>query len=250
MGFSEAIMHVFQNYANFNGRARRSEYWFFALFNALMSLVTLWIPFAGLIYSLLVLIPNLALSVRRLHDIGKTGFYLLLSLIPLVGWVILLIWSLQDSDPGSNIYGPNPKLGDYGYASPMGGQTLPVNYATPGNQLQHFAQNDGQPMRQWQLQGAKGDFAGHKIDIRGRMIVGRDSSCDIRFSAGTPGISRRHFEINSQNGGLFIRDLGSSYGTYINHDQRLKPDQPVQVKSGDYIFVGTQKQMFVVSRSA
>jgi len=61
------------------------------------------------IYSLLVLVPGLAVAVRRLHDIGKSGWMLLIGLIPIVGGIILLIWAASDSQPGDNQYGPNPK---------------------------------------------------------------------------------------------------------------------------------------------
>lgn len=114
---------MFKNYANFNGRARRSEFWFFALFNLIIYLAASVINYliAGssdttriigiiyLLYSLATILPSLAVSWRRLHDIGKSGAYILFILIPLVGWIFLLAWFVKDSDMGENRFGPNPK---------------------------------------------------------------------------------------------------------------------------------------------
>ena len=123
MSFKESIVNVFQNYANFSGRARRSEYWYFTLFICLVAAVlsglnaavfgadaqmTIFTVIQG-IFSLATLIPSLAVTVRRLHDIGKSGWFYLLALIPIVGGIILLVWECKDSEPGANTYGPNPK---------------------------------------------------------------------------------------------------------------------------------------------
>ena len=115
-------LEVLKKYAVFSGRARRKEYWFFVLFNLIISLVLTFIDSAlgtlneetgyGLlsgVYSLAVLIPSLAVAVRRLHDTGRTGWWLLIGLIPLIGLIVLLIFFVQDSKPGDNEYGPNPK---------------------------------------------------------------------------------------------------------------------------------------------
>ena len=122
MSFSEAIQSVFSKYATFSGRARRSEYWYFVLFNLIISAMLSigvnitanssfnWVlQGASGLFSLAVLIPGLAVAWRRLHDIGKSGAWYLLNLIPLVGSIILLVWCCQDSQPGDNMYGPNPK---------------------------------------------------------------------------------------------------------------------------------------------
>lgn len=114
---------AWKKYAVFGGRARRKEYWLFALPNAIIlsalkatSESTKSETSAGLVavvylaYSLAALIPALAVSVRRLHDIGKSGWWLLIGLVPLIGWIILLIFLTRDSQEGPNQYGPNPKL--------------------------------------------------------------------------------------------------------------------------------------------
>ncbi len=115
MSFKEAIQSVFSNYATFSGRARRSEYWYFVLFNLIISVVlgllanvsSVFSIVSGL-YSLAVLIPGLAVCVRRLHDTGKSGWFMFLVLIPIVGSIIILVFTCMDSVP-DNQYGPNPK---------------------------------------------------------------------------------------------------------------------------------------------
>jgi uncharacterized membrane protein YhaH (DUF805 family) len=117
MSFTEAIASCFKQYANFNGRARRSEYWFFTLLTCCVSLLSSLLTYTvsetlGSIVSLASLalvVPGIAVAVRRLHDIGKSGWYYLFCLIPLVGAIILLVWYCKDSMPGDNMYGPNPK---------------------------------------------------------------------------------------------------------------------------------------------
>jgi len=114
---------VLKKYAQFEGRSRRKELWMFTLFNCIFSwplyilgLVfhenTLGSIFLGLyfIYVLAVIVPCLAVSVRRLHDTGKSGWWLLIVLVPIVGPIVLLVFYVLDSQPGANEYGPNPKL--------------------------------------------------------------------------------------------------------------------------------------------
>jgi uncharacterized membrane protein YhaH (DUF805 family) len=99
---------VLQDYATFSGRARRSEYWYFFLFNSIITFllgiigIAAEIPILYAIYSLAVFVPALAVSIRRMHDVGKSGWYLL---IPIYNFILVL----TDSDSGENEYGPNPK---------------------------------------------------------------------------------------------------------------------------------------------
>ncbi len=109
-------LEVLKKYAVFNGRARRKEYWFFVLFNTIINLVLSGIDSvvtgAGVVpglYTLAVLIPSIAVAVRRLHDIGRTGWWLLIGLIPVIGWIVLLVFMVQDGKPGENQYSLNPK---------------------------------------------------------------------------------------------------------------------------------------------
>ena len=112
----EAYKKFLQNYTVFTGRSRRADYWWACLANmiitAVLSVITTILPvlsFLSGIYGLAILIPDIAIVVRRLHDIGKSGWYCLIALIPLVGSIILLIWLATDSQPGPNAYGENPK---------------------------------------------------------------------------------------------------------------------------------------------
>jgi uncharacterized membrane protein YhaH (DUF805 family) len=104
MNFPDAVKHCLTNYANFKGRAKRSEYWFFALFGALVYLVTMVLSYELYLIAVLgLLIPSLAAAVRRLHDRGRSGWNLLWTLIPIAG-IVVLVWLVQDSTPGSNEY--------------------------------------------------------------------------------------------------------------------------------------------------
>ena len=118
MNFGEAIKSGFSNYANFQGRARRSGYWYWYLFTVLVSLAFSVLSggksdnFFGVISGLVGLalfLPGLAYAVRRLHDTNRSGWRVLFVLIPLVGWIFLLVWMVADSEPGDNRFGANPK---------------------------------------------------------------------------------------------------------------------------------------------
>lgn len=108
-------------YAQFTGRSRRSEYWYFFLVNIILSyglqglaLATEMSIFGILsaVVGLALFIPGLAVGVRRMHDIGRSGWWLLIVFIPLVGFILLIYWMASDSQPGANEYGPNPKTGE------------------------------------------------------------------------------------------------------------------------------------------
>ncbi len=114
-------LDVLKKYAVFTGRARRKEFWMFVLFNIIISLVLGLIDsFIGTgfetgggvisgLYALAVLLPSIGVAVRRLHDIGKSGWWIFISLIPLIGGIWLLVLYCTDSEPGENQYGANPK---------------------------------------------------------------------------------------------------------------------------------------------
>ena len=102
---------VLKKYAVFDGRARREEFWMFTLFNLIISLgIALIAGPLYLLYSLIVLLPHLAVTVRRLHDTARNAWWLLILLIPLVGTIVILVFTVLDSAPEENEYGPNPKL--------------------------------------------------------------------------------------------------------------------------------------------
>lgn len=115
------IILAMKNALNFKGRARRKEYWMFALFTFIVSIVltiidtALGLEFApevgvlSTLFSLVVLIPSISLLFRRLHDTGRSAAWILIGLIPLIGWIVLIVFTVQDSQPQTNKWGPNPK---------------------------------------------------------------------------------------------------------------------------------------------
>lgn len=116
MSFQDAVRSALTQYATFSGRARRSEYWFFSLFSFIVLAVAYAIDGAiglsGLLYlvaALALVLPGLAVGARRLHDTNRSGWWLLLGLIPF-GGIVLIVFCVQDTQAGSNQYGPSPKL--------------------------------------------------------------------------------------------------------------------------------------------
>lgn len=127
--FNRYFLDTLKNsYAKFDGRASRSEFWYFALFAFIGSFIFALIDavvinpmlgvtsaqtgqggFLQVIFALLILVPYIAVAIRRLHDIGKSGWWYLLAFIPIVGLLVLLYFFVLDSQPGSNQYGDNPK---------------------------------------------------------------------------------------------------------------------------------------------
>ena len=172
-------MEVLKKYLEFSGRARRKEYWMFQLVN----LVILAVLFVGLLtelrsplvgvfvvatcgYVLFTIIPSLAVSVRRLHDANLSGFWLLLSFVPL-GGIVLLVFYVLDSTPGPNQYGPNPK------ATSMAGYGAPY----PSYGAQSMAPYGQQPM-------TRAASAGAGLPS-GRSSLGFCSVCGTSIQAGT-----------------------------------------------------------------
>lgn len=117
------FIKCFELYFDFKGRARRKEYWHFMLFFIIFSILVKLIgsildmmvgsynlhSILSLIFSIITLIPSISVSVRRLHDIGKSGWWTLLCLLPTIGWIWLIVWACFDSKEGENKWGPNPK---------------------------------------------------------------------------------------------------------------------------------------------
>jgi uncharacterized membrane protein YhaH (DUF805 family) len=179
-------LKVLKQYADFNGRARRTEYWMFTLFNVIAVVVLTLVDvllgtatatssgtgfsaslglFSGL-YSLAVLIPSLAVTVRRLHDQDKSGWFILLGLIPFVGGIIVLVFMCLEGTRGPNRFGPDPKqdaaIGGYpqgGYAQqgypqqgyPQGGYPQQQGYPQAG-----YPQQQGYPQAGYQQPGYQG----------------------------------------------------------------------------------------------
>jgi uncharacterized membrane protein YhaH (DUF805 family) len=112
-------LEVFKKYAVFDGRAHRTEFWMFVLVSVIISVILAVLDAvlgtngagSGLLqglYGLAVLVPSLAVGARRLHDIGRSGWWQLLVLIPLIGAIVLIVWFAQKGDPSPNEHGPNP----------------------------------------------------------------------------------------------------------------------------------------------
>ena len=107
--FVDAMKLYFTRFADFKGRSRRSEYWWATLGVMLISTaLSLVLPELASVWSLITLVPSTALVVRRLHDMGKSGWNYLICLIPIVGFILLLVWLCRDSD-AANKWGLNPK---------------------------------------------------------------------------------------------------------------------------------------------
>ena len=111
ISFQKAISLAFNNYANFKGRATRAEFWWFFLFTTALSFVTQFIDtfssigILNLISSLIVLLPSVSVGVRRLHDIDKSGWWMLLWFAIIIGWIVLVVWHVRPSDKRTNQYG-------------------------------------------------------------------------------------------------------------------------------------------------
>jgi len=171
MTFQDAVrICLTQKYADFSGRARRSEFWFFVLFSAIVRAVAnvldaiLHIGNArtggpvATVAALALLIPSLAVAVRRLHDTGRSGWWVLLGLIPLVGIIILIVWWAQDSY-ADNKYGPNPK--GYGQGYVPGYEQGYVGQGYPGQGYP----TQGYPGQEYPTQGYPGQgYPGQQAD--------------------------------------------------------------------------------------
>ena len=117
------FLMALKNYVGFSGRSRRSEYWSFTLFYLVLAIVLSvldGIVFGGSVdgkgtpvlsglFMLAMLLPSIAVGIRRLHDTDRSGWWLLIGLVPLVGFIVLIVFFVQDSKPGDNRFGPNPK---------------------------------------------------------------------------------------------------------------------------------------------
>lgn len=253
MDMIEAYRTCIKKYATFRGRARRSEYWMFTLCNVLISLVIyglsyfaqsqrsealiMGVSIVSILYSLFILLPGLAAVVRRLHDTGHSGWYYFIGLIPIIGFIILLVALCKDSTPGINEYGLNPK-DTMDYAS----SEIPPSWVkedTPeyGNSAlledrigETAKVDDGNyetvnitPVLK--VKCTSGPIVG-KTAVGEAIYVGRDPKlCQLVFPDGTPGVSNVHCMLHTDGKSIEIRDLGSSYGTFLSDKTRLKPNE-------------------------
>lgn len=152
MTFAEAVRACLSNYVTFSGRARRAEYWYFVLFALLVQIAAaildggIWSarlgmgggmmwggngPIQGLV-SLALFLPQLAVGVRRLHDTGRSGWWLLIALVPMVGLIVLLVFMVLPGEAGANDYGPDPLQEGAVPPAPTGPTTIPRVPRDPG----------------------------------------------------------------------------------------------------------------------
>ncbi|MBQ4514947.1 MAG: DUF805 domain-containing protein [Anaerolineaceae bacterium] len=277
MEILELFKSCIRKYVKFDGRARRKEYWYFALFNTVvMSILgllavlfgasesgeTIASIFLGLIvlYDVFIFLPSLAVTVRRLHDVGKSGAAIFVSLIPGVGEVILLIWLIEDSAYGTNQYGENPKnlmpewqrnlnqgnTPQVQQNKPQGNVPLPNN-PVPGNKPQISANPYGnQSAQTYPVNNLS--VAINAVCVRGSLegksvsgpflYIGRDpSKCQMVYPDNEPGVSRVHCMLRLKGNTIELVDMNSSNGTFLMNGYRLTPNVPVALRSGDSFYI-------------
>lgn len=224
------VEQVLRKYAQFDGRSRRKEYWYFMLFYycvvlafSLLSVVVLGLILLN-IFVLAMFIPCLAVTVRRLHDIGRSGVWMLIGLVPVLGWVLLVIWLCQESEPGDNRYGPNPLGQKAAYRSHA--QKPVVSQGTLA------------------IKCVSGTLRGHTYRIGSEGIVlGRAPNCAVRYGEGVPGISNQHCCVRQERGVPVLIDLNSRYGTWLENGKKLPPNYPEYLSVGSKFYLGSPSNM-------
>ncbi len=230
-------------YAVFSGRARRTEYWGFALMQILLYLaatvldVILGVMTDGefMIFTIMTMIalfiPSLAVTVRRLHDTDKSGWWLLIYLVPFIGGLVILAFMLIDSDPGTNRFGPNPK-------NPHEASE-PATVAVPVPEPSRSAVPSGWVLSGFDARGNRVRFSMELNNERFRqdgVIIGRDAgSADLAITSDS--ISRRHARIFYSDGDLWVEDLNSTNGTLLNGN-RLQDGRAGVFTNGATLAVG------------
>ena len=282
VGFVDAIKLFFGNYSNFSGRARRSEYWMAYLFTGLVSTgLSLIHPILGSIWALVIAVPSIAICIRRLHDIGKSGWWYLMICVPLVGQILYLIWVCTDSKE-ENQWGPNPKYrvnrGTVAEAvvaqpafepvhgpvvlPPAGGaikpMTGPENFPMTTAPTSSHAFSDTPaipkpavptvPAFSVTLILCTGPAAGNQFTFQsgqkvvlGRAQPGTHNAVLARYDR----VSGTHCRLDVTGSGLTVTDLGSTNGTIVN-GQRLTPQVGIPVPHGGVIFLADNNCVFQV----
>ncbi len=267
------VKTVFRKYAVFDGRSKRSEYWYFWLFNFCLSIVVgsmfslFCIPAieagleAGIIaaviilcicflYGLASIIPSLAVMCRRLHDTNRSGACIFISLIPVVGAIILLIWLCEQSTYGDNAYGPSPadtndgvsRARESGYADNPVTAPMPAP-AIPAGRRQAVHE----PSVRIKLLCNTGALAGRVFSSGDTLCIGRSkSNCNVVFPAETKGISRIHCCLKLRHGQVMLMDMGSSCGTFLQDGTKLKPNEPVIVNDNTRFYLAGRETSFTV----
>jgi len=258
VGFGKAIKLFFSNYFNFRGRSRRSEYWWAMIFvNAISSVLAAALPEVSAIWLLITLIPSMSLFIRRLHDIGLSGWFYLLAWVPFLG----LVWCCMDSKPGENKWGTGTK-----YLPPFTGN--PANYLAadpvPQFPMEPAPQISVEPAFQpttdsfpliddcppttpcapalpayGTLRICSGSMSGSQFDCSAgtTVLIGRSpAKCQIVLDPQYHQVSGAHCRVEFQDGFVSVTDLNSTNGTYLN-GTRLPANQPFTVRSGDSVYL-------------
>jgi len=248
----EAYKKYWRQYADFKGRTSRADFWWAFLANCLVGTIVSFLMFMdseGIgfmlygIYSLVVFIPTLSISVRRLHDIDKSGWWYLINCVPCAGYIVFLVFLCLPGTSGSNKYGPDSYVrrqqeyppSDLSAYPPPGNSSLPYTVEdVPIHTPKVYITGLGGSM-----DGRNFEFGQHEI------LIGREASCSIRYPGDTNGISRSHCKLLWQNGTLMLMDLNSTYGTYTVSG-KLTPMYPVPLRNGDVFYLAEKKNCFRV----
>lgn len=261
VGFFEAAKLFFTNYSNFSGRARRSEYWWASVLTGIVSgILSYVLPIAGGVWTLVILIPSIAITVRRLHDIGKSGWCYLVGCIPLVGQIMMLVWACTDSKE-DNQWGANPKYRPIQRRIPKA-QPVQAYNPLPGDipltavpTSQHrMPDSPAIPVPQIPMPPAfsatlilcTGPMAGRQFTYRAgdRIVFGRSSSANVVLN-GYDKVSGTHCRVEVGSNSVTVTDLGSTNGTKVG-GQALTPNTPVTVPHGGILMLADNNCAFQV----
>jgi uncharacterized membrane protein YhaH (DUF805 family) len=243
MNMADAVASAFKNYSNFEGRASRSEYWYWTLYSVLVSFaiglfkgfneenLDIYTAFnvIGILINLIFFLPSLSVTARRFHDIDKSGWNYLWA-FTIIGIIPYLIWMTRPGSIRPNKWG----------LPPLSPNTTEVNHEDAGNSYESVGSNQG---KEYRLFGF--DEEGYVIKIIMKttdveltppgIIVGRDTNCKIVIS--NKSLSRQHAQFYSSENSLWIRDLNSTNGTRINGlDVELASAK--RIKDGDTLLLG------------
>jgi len=241
---------AFKKYADFSGRASRSEYWYFTLINLLVTILLLMMinlfqdsenltmVFGAIyiLYGFAVFIPSLAVAVRRLHDVGKSGWFILISFL---FFPYILYLYLKDSDTGKNMYGDNPK--EYTPISEYDPSYVSQGFSTPAGHTEMFNQTafgaKSYPIATLKFNNGIEEtiFA---VDSK---LIGRSKQCNIVID--NQYVSGKHCRIEVENGQVTITDLSSTNGTYMG-PTKLTPNMAYTLSENEDILLGSGEISF------
>lgn len=266
------VKNVFKKYAVFDGRSSRREFWYFFLFNFIVSIVQSTVlmgltalsisggaelggvllgivSFILLLYDLGAIIPSFAVTFRRLHDAGKSGAYYFIGLVPLVGSIILLIALAEQGDPGDNKYGPNPYSDNPPPVKELAGQghsggKPPVVPPKPDGITLGNQPTVPESKALLKVICNTGALAGRTFRTENSLCIGRSKTCDIVFPDDSRSISRFHCRLTLRNGQAYLEDMASTNGTFLQNRGKLQPHVPVRISDNTRFFLGNEQTMF------